>query len=115
MMCDSNPDWTRCYPCRVEGWLNVWEYDARAYDDQSLGETYPEMPNWEPKFCVLLQNIKKFYHYSSEEQAKDVGYKDLPRIRIDGGRDEFEKYWGYDTLESIKENTVQQHRRRCTH
>ena len=36
-----------------------------------------------------------------------MGYKERRRIRLDGGKAEFDKRWGYETLESIKENALQ--------
>lgn len=120
---NTKRNWEPVYPCRVEGWLNIWDwhrsflgrgYNAHEYDDQSLSESYPEFPDWQPRFCVLLQNIRKFYYYSTEEQAKDLGHNDLPLVRLDGGKEAFIKYWGYDTLDTIKENAFQQHKRRPT-
>ena len=43
---------------------------------------------------------------AAEEWTKTSPDCDLQQLRIDGGKQEFNKRWGYETLESIKENSV---------
>ncbi|XP_039287761.1 ras GTPase-activating protein raskol-like [Nilaparvata lugens] len=50
------------YPCRVEGWLN--------YYDKEIGPgTRLHDVEWEPYFCVLLQDEQTLTAYRSEELA----------------------------------------------
>lgn len=88
---ETSFNWKNDYPCRVEGWLNIWGYNAQEYDDQSLSECYPEFPDWQPRYCVLLQNIRKFYYYSSEEENKSSKH--------DGPKLETKLLWCLPTLQ----------------
>ncbi|XP_067129994.1 ras GTPase-activating protein nGAP isoform X3 [Centruroides vittatus] len=52
---------------------------------------------WKPHYCVLLQDDCTFTHYPTEEMSiGDRLFVDLPRIRLDGGRQAFRRRWGYD-------------------
>ncbi|KAH3798369.1 hypothetical protein DPMN_151968 [Dreissena polymorpha] len=51
--------------------------------------------------------------FSSPEHNMVMNFEDLPGlvrlpvIRLDEGKREFDRRWGYEALESIKENTLQ--------
>ncbi|XP_046331942.1 ras GTPase-activating protein nGAP-like isoform X6 [Haliotis rufescens] len=95
------------FPCRVEGWLNVWELD-HDFERRVFGDGHQPLPQWEPFFCVILQDIGSLTLHLREEFAEErSGFRPLRRIRLDGGKPEFDKRWGYETLESIKENAIQ--------
>ncbi|XP_022254506.1 uncharacterized protein LOC111088496 [Limulus polyphemus] len=54
-------------------------------------------PRWEPFYCVLLQDVCTFTHYPTEEMSiGDRLFVDLPRVRLDGGRQAFRRRWGYE-------------------
>ncbi|XP_039287763.1 ras GTPase-activating protein raskol-like [Nilaparvata lugens] len=92
------------YPCRVEGWLN--------YYDKEIGPgTRLHDVEWEPYFCVLLQDEQTLTAYRSEELALfpgtifgmrnrlkigDALFVELPRVRLDGGAKAFRQRWGYE-------------------
>ncbi|CAL1287205.1 unnamed protein product [Larinioides sclopetarius] len=53
--------------------------------------------NWKPYYCVLLQDDRSFTHFPTEEMS--IGerlFLELPRVRLDGGRQAFRRRWGYD-------------------
>ncbi|KAG8199037.1 hypothetical protein JTE90_021050 [Oedothorax gibbosus] len=53
--------------------------------------------NWKPYYCVLLQDDGSFTHFPTEEMS--IGerlFLELPRVRLDGGRQAFRRRWGYD-------------------
>ena len=45
-----------------------------------------------------------FFQAAEESQRSE---EPPHKVRIDGGKDEFDRRWGYLTLESIKENVIQ--------
>ncbi|XP_076436636.1 uncharacterized protein LOC143276119 isoform X3 [Babylonia areolata] len=93
-------------PLRVEGWLQVWEVDEAERKDLFADGNVP-VPDWEPSFCVLLEDMGKFtFHGSEEIAAERMGHKPRQRLRLDGGRAEFDKRWGYVTLASITETAL---------
>ncbi|XP_067661735.1 ras GTPase-activating protein nGAP-like isoform X2 [Haliotis asinina] len=95
------------FPCRVEGWLNVWELD-HDFERRVFADGHQPLPQWEPYFSVILQDIGSLTLHKREEFAEErSGFRPLRRIRLDGGKPEFDKRWGYETLESIKENAIQ--------
>jgi len=49
-------------------------------------------------------DLSKFFQQA--EELFKAGDELLPRIRIDSGKDDFDKRWGYTALESIKENVL---------
>ncbi|RZF36834.1 hypothetical protein LSTR_LSTR012712 [Laodelphax striatellus] len=52
---------------------------------------------WEPYFCVLLQDEQTLTAYRSEELAiGDALFVELPRVRLDGGAKAFRQRWGYE-------------------
>ncbi|VVC33813.1 Hypothetical protein CINCED_3A000489 [Cinara cedri] len=104
------------YPCRVEGWLNIYDRDlqighrpANVVKDKKLN-----FVTWEPYFCVLLQDEQTLTAYRSEElsifpgtalrtitHAFKIGdslFVDLPRVRLDGGAKKFRQRWGYELI-----------------
>ncbi|ELT88292.1 hypothetical protein CAPTEDRAFT_206549 [Capitella teleta] len=95
-------------PSRAEGWLNVWELDSHA-EQRLFDEGKTPKPVWEPHFCVLSFLHKKLTHFRTEKAAEESQRSEEPplKVRIDGGKDEFDRRWGYLTLESIKENVIQ--------
>lgn len=87
------------YPCRVEGWLNVYDKElqighrpANVVKDERI-----PLVAWEPFFCVLLQDEQTLTAYRSEELSiGDALFVDLPRVRLDGGAKAFRQRWGYE-------------------
>ncbi|KAL4218592.1 hypothetical protein ACF0H5_021182 [Mactra antiquata] len=65
-------------------------------------------PIFEPFYCVLRQDLKTLQCHRSEEMTEDLpGLVHLPVVRLDEGKRDFDRRWGYETLESIKENSIQ--------
>ncbi|ESO98890.1 hypothetical protein LOTGIDRAFT_158846 [Lottia gigantea] len=91
---------------RIEGWLNVWDLDSHL-EYRLFSDGNQPTPNWEAKYMVLLTDISSLSCHDSEESANQIRYQTYPRLRLDGGKEEFDKRWGYETLESIKENAFQ--------
>lgn len=101
-----------------------------------FGSTAPPIP-WEPSFCVLREDVKTLTFHKQEEVTSaslcsknkqkfrvifldtllsfDVsqGADELPGLvvlrkkRLDDGKQEFDKRWGFETLKSIQENARQ--------
>lgn len=76
------------YPCRIEGWLDVCDKPP----EPGIRGSSPAA--WEPYFCVLLQDVQTLTAYRSEELS--VGDADLPRVRLDGGAQDFRHRWGIE-------------------
>uniref|UniRef100_A0A8W8L6M2 Uncharacterized protein n=1 Tax=Magallana gigas TaxID=29159 RepID=A0A8W8L6M2_MAGGI len=95
-------------PQRIEGWLMTWD----ASHDQTaklrfFGTTAPPIP-WEPSFCVLREDVKTLTFHKQEEGADELpGLVVLRKKRLDDGKQEFDKRWGFETLKSIQENARQ--------
>ncbi|XP_041369244.1 ras GTPase-activating protein nGAP-like isoform X3 [Gigantopelta aegis] len=107
MACQKRKFQIDSFPCRIEGWLNVWELDSDA-SRQAFRDGSQPLVMWERFFCVLLQDIGVLTCHRTEEFADErMRFKTLRRIRLDGSKIEFDKWWGYETLESIKENAYQ--------
>ncbi|XP_064615899.1 ras GTPase-activating protein nGAP-like isoform X3 [Liolophura sinensis] len=108
--CDCEPfSGIDALPGRVEGWLNVWELD-RDDDRLAFADGVQPLPLWNPRFCVLLHDGSTFTCHPSEDVANmsDLSCSgDLETLRLDCGKEEFDKRWGYETLQSIKENAIQ--------
>ncbi|XP_078324419.1 ras GTPase-activating protein nGAP-like isoform X8 [Crassostrea virginica] len=92
-------------PRRIEGWLMVWD---ASHDETAklwaLGPSNPLVP-WMPSFCVLREDLKTLTFHEQEEGADDSpGLVVLRKKRLDDGKQEFDKRWGFETLKSIQEN-----------
>ncbi|XP_026468398.1 uncharacterized protein LOC113372286 [Ctenocephalides felis] len=70
------------YPSRVEGWLDVFDPEPAG-----IPSKLPKKPpyNWEPLFCVLIQDEQTFASYCSEELSLGALFfgSELPRVRLD--------------------------------
>ncbi|XP_033727185.1 disabled homolog 2-interacting protein-like isoform X4 [Pecten maximus] len=98
------------FPSRIVGWLNVWDTDCDI--ERNTDGSQPCIP-WEPSFLVLRQDLKTLTCHKQEEGADDQpSLREVPSIRLDGSKREFDKRWGYEALESIKENAIQ-HENHC--
>ncbi|XP_046668232.1 ras GTPase-activating protein raskol-like isoform X4 [Homalodisca vitripennis] len=89
------------YPCRVEGWLNVYDKELQMghVPANTLKDKDERLPlvAWEPYFCVLLQDEQTLTAYRSEELSiGDALFVELPRVRLDGGAKAFRQRWGYE-------------------
>ncbi|KAK6167266.1 hypothetical protein SNE40_021339 [Patella caerulea] len=93
-------------PGRIEGWLNIWEVDHHQ-ECRLFYDGIQPSPVWEAKFVVLQTDISSLTSHNTEESANHMRYQSYPRLRLDGGKEEFDKRWGYETLECIKENAIQ--------
>ncbi|XP_050417640.1 ras GTPase-activating protein nGAP isoform X4 [Patella vulgata] len=93
-------------PGRIEGWLNIWEVDHHQ-ECRLFYDGIQPSPVWEAKFVVLQTDICSLTSHNTEESANHMRYQSYPRLRLDGGKEEFDKRWGYETLECIKENAIQ--------
>ncbi|XP_064648830.1 uncharacterized protein LOC135501040 [Lineus longissimus] len=92
--------------CRIEGWINVWDADptlsATLFNDGKR-----PVAIWEPHFCVIWQDDNSFTQYRTEKEADQYrSSTNLNHIRLDGGKQEFDQRWGYEPLESIKEQML---------
>ncbi|XP_069121628.1 ras GTPase-activating protein nGAP-like isoform X2 [Argopecten irradians] len=98
------------FPSRIVGWLNVWDTDCEV--GRNINGSRPHIP-WEPSFLVLRQDLKTLTCHRQEEGADDQpSLREVPTVRLDGSKREFDKRWGYEALESIKENAIQ-HENHC--
>ncbi|PVD22436.1 hypothetical protein C0Q70_18248 [Pomacea canaliculata] len=80
-------------------------------EKESFADGHVPTITWDPCFCVLLEDMGKLTFHGSEEIAEErVCYKQRRRLRLDGGKEEFDKRWGYETLQSIRENALQHSR-----
>ncbi|KAL8596988.1 hypothetical protein ACOMHN_054719 [Nucella lapillus] len=73
--------------------------DVNEDEERELqsGGHVPVFPEWEPSFCVLLQDMGKFTFYGSEQIAAERSCPIRRRkLRLDGGKTEFDRRWGYD-------------------
>ncbi|XP_055301606.1 ras GTPase-activating protein raskol isoform X6 [Sitodiplosis mosellana] len=65
------------YPSRVEGWLDVCEFEGHPTTNLK------NLP-WSPLYCVLQQDEQTYTAYCSEELSlTDVLFAELPRVRLD--------------------------------
>ncbi|XP_031621273.1 probable Ras GTPase-activating protein isoform X3 [Contarinia nasturtii] len=75
------------YPSRVEGWLDVCEFEGHPTTNVK------NLP-WSPLYCVLQQDEQTYTAYCSEElsifpatpkkeKLTDVLFAELPRVRLD--------------------------------
>ncbi|XP_035827397.1 uncharacterized protein LOC101849787 isoform X2 [Aplysia californica] len=92
----------------VEGWLNVWEIDHELENHVFGAGRYPT-PRWEPHFCVLTSDASKIEFLKSEQERVEDEKTEVScgctRVRLDGGREHFERRWGYKTLAVLREDT----------
>ncbi|GAB6021953.1 hypothetical protein CHUAL_006114 [Chamberlinius hualienensis] len=85
------------FPCRIEGWLNVSDSEINLAHYPRMWKEDPDLVFWEPYFCVLVQDDRTLTTYRSEEMSVgDHMLPELPRVRLDGGRQAFRSRWGYD-------------------
>ncbi|XP_052790770.1 uncharacterized protein LOC128224771 [Mya arenaria] len=76
--------------------------------EQQLAYGQAPVPVFEPYFCVLRQDLKTFQCHKSEKSFEELpGLVRLPVVRLDDGKRQFDRRWGYETLQRIWENTVQ--------
>ncbi|XP_056010607.1 disabled homolog 2-interacting protein-like isoform X9 [Ostrea edulis] len=104
----GKPDSDQGPRSRIEGWLMVWDAsDELTAKLWSYGPSIPAIP-WEPSFCVLREDLKTLTFHNQEEGADDQpSLVVLRRKRLDDGKQEFDKRWGFETLRSIRENAKQ--------
>ncbi|GFU45613.1 uncharacterized protein NPIL_272711 [Nephila pilipes] len=86
--------------------VNIWVDGILQPDKESLEgrmknnrwrQQKSQPINWKPYYCVLLQDDRSFTHFPTEEMS--IGerlFLELPRVRLDGGRQAFRRRWGYD-------------------
>ncbi|KAI0216580.1 hypothetical protein LSAT2_031415 [Lamellibrachia satsuma] len=83
----------------------VWEVDSQGL--ARLRELGPlALPIWEPHYCVLAPRDAKLRHFRNEKVAREKSEKRADTVRLDGGKKEFDSWWGYESLASIKENNA---------
>ena len=58
-------------------------------------------------YLIIIIIIIIIIKHPLQIAAERVSHKERRQIRLDGGKAEFDKRWGYETLESIKENAMQ--------
>ncbi|CAG5129550.1 unnamed protein product, partial [Candidula unifasciata] len=95
---------------RVEGWLHVWEMTC-AVEKRLFSKGHHPQARWEPRFCVLMTDIRAFKFYTAEQNIDDeddsssTDETHITHTRLDGGRASFQSRWGYQTLEIIQEHS----------
>ncbi|XP_053381615.1 ras GTPase-activating protein nGAP-like isoform X5 [Mercenaria mercenaria] len=95
------------FPSKIIGWLNIWDVHGDSIQRHLTDGRVPQ-PKFEPFFCVLRQDLKTLQCHRSEEETEDFpGLVRLPVVRLDEGKRQFDRRWGYETLECIKENSIQ--------
>ncbi|XP_013414527.1 uncharacterized protein LOC106176527 isoform X2 [Lingula anatina] len=96
------------FPSRIEGWLNVWVLDKPEETVLFENGNIPA-PKFEPAFCVLLQEQHNLTMHRTEKIAEErCPSSNVPVLRLDEGKAEFDLRWGYEALESIRENSLSQ-------